>query len=112
MRINGGELTNIGCGNSCEQKSDSVWRTAGLSTQVVRALRKSRTIVDIVAHIFRTLSTPFAHVLHIETLPNVVNLFTHNHIELAISGNFLHRMHRRRVVFSPQFARDIWKAHF
>ena len=68
--------------------------------------------VDRLPQTFNTYSTNSPQVLHIETLPDIIDLFTNHHIEFALFGDFVNRVHGGGVVFSSKLFGDDREAEF
>ena len=68
-------------------------------------------LVDSRSQVCRWLRARFTQVLHIELVPDVVNLFTNIDANEHLLANFVNRMNGGGVVFAAKLLGNFWKAH-
>ena len=112
MCSNRGEIAKNNCVKLCARMWEELLKTRELSIVCGDTADFGLNHVDRLPQVFNTYSTNSPQVLHIETLPDIVDLFTNHHIEFALFGDFVNRVHGGGVVFSSKLFGDDGKTEF
>ena len=112
MCSNRGEIARNSCAKLCAWMWEELLITRELSIVCGDTADFEPNHVDRLPQVFNTYSTNSPQVLHIETLPDIVDLFTNHHIEFALFGDFVNRVHGGGVVFSSKLFGDDRKTEF
>ena len=112
MCSNRGEIAKNSCVQLCAWMWEELLITRELSIVCGDTADFEPNHVDRLPQVFNTYSTNSPQVLHIETLPDIIDLFANHHVEFAFFGDFFDRVHGGGVVFSAELFSNDREAEF